>query len=54
MNDPYGNKKAGYSIEGKINRHDWSLNWNVAIEAGGVLIRTEMKISCEVQLIVKP
>ncbi|SHF54438.1 Polyisoprenoid-binding protein YceI [Mariniphaga anaerophila] len=47
--DPWGNKKAGFSLEGKISRKDWNLNWNAALEAGGVLVGDEVKISAEVQ-----
>lgn len=51
MKDPWGNLKAGFTINGKINRKDWGLNWNAALEAGGVLVSDEVKISSEVQLI---
>lgn len=51
MKDPWGNEKAGYTINGIINRKDWGLNWNAALEAGGVLVSDEVKISSEVQLV---
>ena len=51
MKDPWGNEKAGFSINGKINRKDWGLNWNAALEAGGLLVSDEVRISCEVQLL---
>jgi polyisoprenoid-binding protein YceI len=51
MKDPWGNIKAGFSINGKINRNDWGLKWNAALEAGGVLVGEEVRISCEVQLV---
>lgn len=47
--DPWGNVKAGFSFSGKINRKDWGLNWNAALETGGVLVSDEVKISGEVQ-----
>lgn len=47
--DPWGNEKAGFSISGKINRKDWGLNWNAALETGGVLVSEDVKISGEVQ-----
>ena len=47
--DPWGNEKVGFSIEGKINRKDFGLNWNAALETGGVLVSDEVKISAEVQ-----
>ena len=51
VRDPWGNEKAGFSINGKINRKDWGLNWNAALEAGGLLVSDEVRISCEVQLL---
>ena len=51
VKDPWGNEKAGFSINGKINRKDWDLNWNAALEAGGWLVGDEVRISCEVQLL---
>jgi len=51
MKDPYGNEKAGFSIEGKINRKDFGLNWNAALEAGGVMVSDEVKIAAEVQFV---
>ncbi len=50
IKDPWGNAKAMFSINGKINRKDWGLNWNAALEAGGVLVSEEVWINCEVQL----
>lgn len=51
MKDPWGNEKAGYSLTGKISRKDWGLNWNAALEAGGVLLSDDVTISCDVQLV---
>lgn len=48
--DPYGNTKAGFTIDGKINRKDFGLNWNAALEAGGVLVGEELKIHSEIQM----
>ncbi len=49
--DPWGNEKAGFTITGKINRSEYKLNWNAALEAGGVLVGEEVKIQAEIQLI---
>ncbi len=49
--DPWGNEKSGFSISGKINRKDFGLNWNAALETGGVLVSEEVKIQAEVQLV---
>jgi polyisoprenoid-binding protein YceI len=53
VKDPWGNTKAGFTINGKINRKDFGLNWNAATEAGGVLVGDDVKIYGEVQLIKK-
>jgi polyisoprenoid-binding protein YceI len=50
MKDPWGNQKAIFSVTGKFNRNDWGLNWNAALEAGGVLVSEDVWISCEIQL----
>lgn len=51
--DPWGNEKMGFSVSGKIKRTDWGLNWNAALEAGGVLVSEDVRISAEVQFVVK-
>lgn len=53
MTDPWGNLKAGFTVEGTINRKDWGLNWNAALEAGGFLVGDDVKIMCDVQLLRK-
>jgi len=50
INDPSGNEKAGFTVAGKINRSDWELAWNAVVEAGGLMVSEEVKISCEVEL----
>lgn len=49
--DPWGNEKAGFSLEGKINRKEWGLNWNAVLESGGVLVSEDVKIQAEVQFV---
>ena len=49
--DPWGNEKAGFSLSGKINRKDFGLNWNTALETGGVLVGDEVKLAGEIQLV---
>ena len=51
VKDPWGNHKAGMTVNAKINRTDWGLNWNAALETGGVLLSDEIRISCELQLV---
>jgi polyisoprenoid-binding protein YceI len=49
--DPWGKTRAGFSVSGIINRKDFNLNWNTALEGGGVLVSDEVTISCEVQMV---
>jgi polyisoprenoid-binding protein YceI len=49
--DPWGNTKAGFTLDGKINRKDFGLDWNAALEAGGVLVSEDVKIQAEVQFV---
>lgn len=51
MKDPWGNTKLAFSLEGKINRKDWGLNWNSALETGGVLVGEEVRLNIELQFI---
>jgi polyisoprenoid-binding protein YceI len=49
--DPWGNTRAGFSMTGKINRKEWGLEWNAALESGGVLVSEEVKLNAEVQFV---
>lgn len=51
MKDPWGNVKSGLSVEGKINRKEFGLTWNAALETGGVLVGEDIKLSAEIQLV---
>jgi len=51
MKDPWGNEKAGLAVNGKINRNEFGLSFNAALETGGVLLGEEVKINAEFQLI---
>ncbi len=51
VKDPYGNTKAGFTINGKINRKDFGLTWSAVTEAGGVVVSDEVRIAAEIQLI---
>lgn len=47
--DPWGNEKAGFSAEGTLNRSDYGLTWNAALETGGVLVGDKVKVSLQIQ-----
>lgn len=49
--DPYGQTKAGFTVDGKVSRKEFGLNWNAMTEAGGVVVSDEIKIHAEVQLV---
>jgi polyisoprenoid-binding protein YceI len=49
--DPWGNTRIGLSATAKINRKDFGLAWNAALETGGVLVGEQVQISLEVQFI---
>jgi polyisoprenoid-binding protein YceI len=49
--DPFGNTKAGFSVEGKLNRKDWGISWNRALDFGGVAVGETVKIKCNIELI---
>ncbi len=51
MKDPWGNTKMALALEGKINRKDWGLNWNSALETGGVLVSEEVRLNIELQFL---
>lgn len=49
--DPWGNTRVGFSLSGEIEREKWALNWNQALETGGVLVAKKVKIELEAQLV---
>ena len=49
--DPWGGQRAGFSATSKIDRRDFGLTWNQALEAGGVAVGHEVKINLDIQLI---
>lgn len=51
MKDPWGNTKIGVAIETRINRKDFGLTWNAALETGGVLVGEDVKIHSELQFV---
>ena len=50
VKDPWGNIKIGATATTKVNRKDFGLGWNVALEAGGVLVGDEVAIQLEVEM----
>ena len=52
--DPWGNARLGFEAETTINRKDFGLVWNAALETGGFLVGDEVKISLQIQAIAQP
>jgi len=50
VKDPWGNMKAGAAATTKIDRRDFGLTWNAALETGGVMVGDEIKINLELEL----
>jgi polyisoprenoid-binding protein YceI len=51
---PWGTTSAGFSASTKLNRKDWGLNWNVALETGGWLVSDEIKVTIDLELVKAP
>ncbi|TKB65538.1 MAG: YceI family protein [Nitrospira sp.] len=51
MKDPWGNTRAGFSAEGKLNRKDFGLVWNKTLDSGGLVVGDEVQIRLEVECI---
>ena len=52
--DPWGGERIGFEGETTINRKDFGLNWNAALETGGFLVGDEVKITLSIQAVAKP
>jgi polyisoprenoid-binding protein YceI len=49
--DPWGNQRVGYSARTTINREDFGLTWNQALETGGVVVGKDVKISLDIETV---
>lgn len=49
--DPWGKERAGFTARGEVDRREWGLKWNQAIETGGVLVANKVRIEAEVQFV---
>ncbi len=50
-NDPWGNVRTGFSASGKIDRRNFGLTWNQALEAGGIAVGDEIKITIDAEFV---
>jgi len=51
---PWGTMSAGFTASTKISRKEWGLEWNAALETGGVLVGDEIKINIELEIVKQP
>ena len=50
---PWGSTSVGFSASGKLNREDFGLNWNQALEAGGVLLGKDVTLEIEAEAVLQ-
>jgi polyisoprenoid-binding protein YceI len=51
VTDPWGNERVAVEARGRIKRSDFGLNWNAALEAGGVMVSDEVRLEIETELV---
>ena len=51
VKDPWGNQRAALQVSTKISRKEWGLTWNMALEAGGLTVSDEVKLSVEIEAV---
>jgi len=54
IKDPYGLLRTGTTASTKVNRKDWGLNWNAALETGGFVVGDEVTITLDIEMTRKP
>ena len=51
ISSPWGDQRAGFSATTEVSRKDWGLEWNVALETGGVLVGEKVKVQLDIQAV---
>lgn len=49
--DPWGNTRAGFTFRTELDRQEWGLRWNQALETGGVLVANKVRVEGELQFV---
>ena len=52
--DPWGGHRAVFTAAGTVNREDWGLTWNMALDGGGLLVSKEIRIEIELEAVLEP
>jgi polyisoprenoid-binding protein YceI len=53
IKDPYGRVVRGVAVTGQLNRKDWGLGWNAALETGGVVVGEDVKLQIDAEFVAK-
>ncbi|MEK7241058.1 MAG: YceI family protein [Gemmatimonadota bacterium] len=51
VKDPWGMQRTALTLEGKLNRKDWGLSWNQALELGGLMVSEDVRLSIELEAV---
>ncbi len=51
IKDPWGNTRAGFKVQGSLNRFDYGLKWNALMETGGAVVSKNINITCDVEIL---
>ena len=51
VKDPWGMTRTALTLEGKLNRKEWGLNWNQALELGGLMVSEDVKLHLELEAV---
>ncbi|MBO0705609.1 MAG: polyisoprenoid-binding protein [Candidatus Dormibacteraeota bacterium] len=54
ITDPWGNERVGVTLTGQVNRFEWNLRWNAAIETGGLIVSDQIRIQVEAEFTSAP
>jgi len=54
VRDPWGGDRAVFSASTQVNREDFGVSWNVALEAGGVLVSKDIRIDIDLETVMRP
>ena len=51
ISDPWGGRRAGFTLHGTLNRKDWGITWNAALDAGNFILGDEINFTAELQFV---
>jgi polyisoprenoid-binding protein YceI len=52
--DPWGGTRAGFTMSGELEREDWDMTWNLALDTGGLLVSRSVQLEIEAQAVKQP